>query len=88
VDEVQCELCGGWFRTITWTHLDTVHGTTTGEYRKKFPNAPMQALDYIEARVGVTRGITWGPEYCELHSKRTQEYWDNLPVGVRNHNLV
>ena len=48
----------------------------------------MQAKDYIEARVSVTRGITWDEDYCRVHSEKTQEYWDNLPVGIRNHNFA
>jgi hypothetical protein len=35
-DRVQCHLCGGWFRLVGGTHLNSTHGWTLERYRHAF----------------------------------------------------
>ncbi len=34
--EIQCLLCGHWFKQITPVHLASIHGATADEYRKRY----------------------------------------------------
>lgn len=38
---VQCRLCGLWFATISWTHLQSEHGIDVRDYQKMFPEASL-----------------------------------------------
>lgn len=44
----KCELCGLYFRIITYSHLKFVHGISTYEYSDMFPSRPMRDEDFIK----------------------------------------
>lgn len=84
---VECLLCGEFFDSITWSHLKYMHGITTQDYQEEFDYPPMQGEDFIERRIEPIRGIVQDEEYCEMHSRAAQEWWDS-PEGEKRKKIL
>lgn len=62
-DIVNCKLCGKAFRRISNTHLKKEHGITCKEYRKMFPEAKFNSINYSKEIGDRTRGKTYEEQF-------------------------
>lgn len=62
---IPCEICGKLFLRITNTHLWKDHQITMGEYKEKFPGAPIDAKGLAYSRVSHLREKTYEEVYEE-----------------------
>lgn len=65
---VTCQICGGFFKSITNTHLAN-HGISVQEYQKKYPDSPINIEGLAYSRVAHLRGKSYKEVYGEEKSK-------------------
>jgi negative regulator of genetic competence, sporulation and motility len=48
-DKITCRICGLIMKNIAGKHIQVKHGISCDEYKKMFPNAPVQSKNYTKA---------------------------------------
>ncbi len=71
--KIKCLLCSQKFRRITNTHLFKSHNITIKDYRKQFPNAPIDAPGLADERVAHLRDKSYQEVYGKQKSKKLKK---------------
>lgn len=79
---IRCEICNRRLRAINSTHLRT-HNLSVGQYRDRFPEAPLKCKELIEENARQLKSITSDPAWREEHSRKMAG--SNNPFHGRYH---